>query len=77
MPKIDVLEEEILQSLDQLSPQARRQALKRLLPTAAYLERAVERNRPRIEALARQRGVEWNALTEDQKAQLGDELLHE
>lgn len=77
MPTIDVLEETILQSLDQLSPQARRQALRRLLPTAAYLERAVERNRPRIEALTRQRGLDWNALTEERREQLVDELLHE
>ena len=77
MPTIDVLEETILQSLDQLSPQARRQALRRLLPTAAYLERAVERNRPRIEALARQRGLDWDALTEARREQLVDEILHE
>lgn len=77
MPTIDVLEDTILQALDQLSPQARRQALRRLLPTAAYLERAVERNRPRIEALARQRGLDWNALTEERREQLVDELLHE
>jgi hypothetical protein len=77
MPKIDVLEDQILQSLDQLSPQGRRQALKRLLPSAAYLERAIERNRPRIEALARQCGLEWNALTEEQKEQLVDAILHE
>lgn len=77
MPTIDVLDDKILQTLDQLSPQARRQALRRLLPTAAYLERAVERNRPRIEALARQRGLDWNALTEERREQLIDELLHE
>ena len=77
MPTIAVLEDQLLQSLDQLSPQARRQAIKRLLPSAAYLERAVERNRPRMEALAKQRGLDWNALTEDQKEQLVDQVLHE
>ena len=77
MPAITVLEDQILQSLDQLSPQARRQAIKRLLPSAAYLERAIERNRPRMEAIARQHGLDWNALTEDQKAQLIDKILHE
>lgn len=76
MARSDVLENEILQSLDQLSPDGRRQALKRLLPTAAFLERAIERNRPRIEAMAQERGLVWNALTEDQKEQLVDELLH-
>lgn len=77
MPTIDVLEEQILQSLDQLSPQGRRQAIMRLLLSAAYLERAIERNRPRMEALAKQRGLDWNALTEDQKEQLVDRILHE
>ena len=77
MPTNTVIENQILQSLDQLSPQARRQAIQRLLPSAAYLERAIERNRPRMEALAKQRGLDWNALTEDQKEQLIDQLLHE
>lgn len=77
MPTIAVLEDQLLQSLDQLSPQARRQAIKRLLPSAAYLERAVERNRPRIEALAKRRGLDWDTLTEDQKEQLVDQVLHE
>ena len=77
MPTIAVLEDQLLQSLDQLSPQARRQAIKRLLPSAAYLERAVERNGPRMEALAKQRGLDWDTLTEDQKEQLVDQILHE
>ena len=49
MPTIDVLDGDLLQSLDNLSPNARRQALRRLLPSAAYLDRAIERNRPRID----------------------------
>jgi hypothetical protein len=77
MPKIDVPEDQILQSLDQLSPRARREALRRLLPSAAYLERAVQRNLPRIEELARRRGADWNSMTEEQREQLIDEILHE
>ena len=77
MPTIAVFEDQILDSLDQLSPQARRLAIQRLLPSAAYIDRAIERNRPRIEALAKQRGLNWNALTEDQREQLVDQLLHE
>lgn len=77
MPKIEVSDEQILQSLDELSPQVRREALRRLLPAAAYLDRAVERNQPRIEALARQRGIDWKTLTEEQRERLVDEILHE
>jgi len=77
MPKIDVPEEQIIQSLDDLSPKARRDALRRLLPKAAYLERALERNRPRVEAVARDRGLDWDALSEEQREKLVDEVLHE
>ena len=77
MPKIDIPEEQILEVLNDLSPRARREALRRLLPTASYIERAVERNGPRIEALARSRGLDWGALGDDQREQLIDEVLHE
>jgi hypothetical protein len=77
MPTIEPAEEQILNSLSQLSPAARREAVRRLLPSAVYLERAVEQNRPRIESLARERGLDWNSLTEEQREELVDELLHE
>jgi hypothetical protein len=77
MPLLEIAENEILNSLDQLSPAARREAVRRLLPSAEYLDRAIERNRPRIEALARSRGLDWNALSDEQREQLVDDLLHE
>ena len=77
MPKIDIPEDELVQALDQLSPIARRQALRRLLSSAAYLERAVESNRTKIEALAQERGLDWKCLSEDQREKLVDEILHE
>lgn len=77
MPLLEIAENQILNTLEQLSPAARREAVRRLLPSADYLEQAIERNRPRIEALARDRGLEWNALSEEQREQLVDELLHE
>jgi hypothetical protein len=77
MPKIEIPEEQILDALNDLSPHARREALRRLVPRASYLERAIERNGPRIEALARNRGLDWAALGDDQREQLIDELLHE
>ena len=77
MPKIDVPEEQIVESLDDLSPTARRDALRRLLPNAAYLDRALERNSPRLEALARNRGLDWNLLSEEQREKLVDDIVHE
>jgi hypothetical protein len=77
MPTVNIAENDILDSLDQLSDRARREALRRLLPSAAWLEQAVERNRPRIEALARERGLDWSTLTEDERETLIDDVLHE
>ena len=77
MPKIEVPEEQILDSLAELSPQSRREALLRLLPSAAYMERAISRNEPRILALAQERGVDWNALSDAERLEFVDRLLHE
>ena len=77
MPKIDVPEDQILKSLDQLSPNARREALRRLLQTVEYLDRAIDRNRSRIETLARERGLDWESLTEEQRENLVDQILHQ
>lgn len=77
MPKIDVAEEQILDSLAELSPKSRREAFRRLLPTAEYIERAIERNSPRIRAMAQERGLDWDALNDDERQQFIDLLLHE
>ena len=77
MPKIDVPEEHILESLTELSPEARKEALRRLLPSASYVNKAVERNGPRIESIATEHGMDWNALSDKERAEFIDDLLHE
>jgi len=77
MPQIEVNEEQILRALDQLSPSARRAALGRLISGLDALDRLVDRNRLRLEALCRDRGLEFNRLTEEERERLIDELLHQ
>lgn len=77
MPQIEVPEQQILQSLDQLSPQGRREAIQRLLPGSKFLDQMIERLRPRIDALARDRGLDWNRMSDEARERLVDELLHE
>jgi hypothetical protein len=77
MPQIEVPEQQILQSLDQLSPEGRRQAIQRLLPGSRFLDQMIERLRPRIESLASERGLDWNSLSDEAREQLVDEILHE
>jgi hypothetical protein len=76
MPQIDVPEQQILQSLDQLSPQGRREAIQRLLPGSRFLDQMIEHLRPRIDAMARERGLVWDRLSDEARERLVDEILH-
>ena len=37
----------------------------------------IAENRPRIEAVARARGLDWVALSDEQREQLVDDILHD
>ena len=77
MPQIDVNEEQVLHALDQLSPAARRQALAKLIRGYDALDRLVEQNRCRIEALCRERGLDFARMTEEEREGLVDGILHQ
>lgn len=76
MPQIEVNEEQVLRALDQLSPAARRTVLAKRIRGYDALDRLVERNRDRVEAVCRERGVECAHLTEEERERLIDDLLH-
>jgi hypothetical protein len=76
MPQIEVNEEQVLRALDQLSPTARRNALAKLIQGYDTLDRLVERNRDRIGAVCRERGLDFARLTEEERERLIDALLH-
>ncbi len=77
MPTIEVNDEQILRCLDQLSPTGRRAALRKLIGGLERLDRLVEKNRGKLEALSRAKGQEFSSLTEEQREALVDEILHE
>jgi len=72
-----VNEEQVLRALDQLLPTARRTALAKLIRGYDALDRLVERNRGRIEALCRERGLDFARLTEDERERPIDDLLYQ
>ncbi len=77
MAKIEVTDDQILTSLDSLSPQARQEALRRLLAASAFWDHVVDRNRDRIRATAAERGREWDAMTEEERIELIAQIVHE
>ena len=77
MPQIEVNERQGLQALNQLSPAARRQALTALIKGYDALDGLVERNRGRLEALCRERGLDFARMSEEERERLIDDLLHQ
>lgn len=77
MPQIDHSDKRILDSLDRLSPRGRRAAVLRLVAGASEIDRTVETFQPRIVALARQRGLDWSQLSDDERERFVDDILHE
>lgn len=77
MPQIEVTEKQILDSLDRPSPNGRREAVLRLVAGASTLDRTVERLQPRLVAMAKQRGLDWTRLSDEERERLVDDILHE
>lgn len=77
MPQIDVSEQQILDALDRLSPEGRREAVRRLIVGASVLDRTVDTLQPRIAEVARQRGLDWAKLSDEERERLVDDILHE
>ena len=76
MPKIEINDDQILSCLDQLSPAAKRAALARLLRGMERIDRLVDRNRGKSEAICQRRGLDFPRLTEEEREALIDEILH-
>lgn len=77
MPQIEVSEQQIVDALDRLSPKGRREAVRRLIAGASVLDRTIETLQPRLAEIARQRGVDWAKLSDEERERLVDEILHE
>jgi len=77
VPQIDVSEQQILDALDRLSPEGRREAVRRLVAGASTLDRIIDTLQPRIAEVARQRGLNWATLSDEERERLVDDILHE
>lgn len=75
--QLELPESQVLKLVRQLSPAGKRAALRELIPDLDKLDTLVDYGDRRIRALCAERGVDWDALTESQRMQLVDTLLHE
>ena len=72
---LEVPEAQIVRWVRQLSPVARRDVLRILVPRLDEVESLVDYGEQRIRELSAQRGLDWDHLPEDQREQLVDTLL--
>lgn len=77
MPQIEVSEQQIVDALDRLSPRGRREAVRRLIAGASVLDHTIDALQPRIVEVAKQRGLDWTKLSDEERERLVDEILHE
>lgn len=78
MPVIELSAEQVAQLVEQLSPEERLQVLLQLASSArTRMETHRTEAEQRLRTLAAERGLDWDALTEEQRMEFVDELLHE
>lgn len=74
---LEVPESQVVEWVQRLSPVAKQSVLRALIPRLDELEALVDYGSQRMRSLCAKRGLDWDGLTEHERQQLIDELLHE
>jgi hypothetical protein len=69
-------ESQIIEWIRQLSPQTKQAVLRVLIPELDELEALVDYGSQQMRQICAERGLDWDSLSEDERQQLVDELLH-
>jgi len=70
-------EQQILDAIERLPPEAKKSLLRKLLLGLGELEAMIERNEPKFAELCQERGLDFYALSEEERESLLDDILHE
>jgi len=70
-------ESQVVELIQQLSPEGKRAVLRTLILDLDQFELLVDYGNERIRALCQQRGIDWDSLSEEERERLIDDLLHE
>ena len=74
---LEIPESQVVDWVRQLSPAAKQSVLRTLIPRLDEFENLVDYGDRRMRAICTERGLDWDSLSEDERQQLIDELLHE
>ncbi len=78
MPKLELTDEQVIELVRQLSPEKQEELLRNLLLTrwARWAELS-QYGQERVRQLAAQRGLNWDAMSEQEREAFIDDLIHE
>ena len=74
---LQVPESQVVEWVKQMSPDAKQAIIKALLPELDRLDVLVDYGEARMREICRQRGLEWNSLSEAEREAIVDTWLHE
>jgi hypothetical protein len=75
--EIKVCHDDKIEWARHLSPKAKRDVLRALVPELDELDALVDYGNQRMRQLCAERGIDWDSLAEERRQRLIDELLHE
>ena len=74
---LPIEETQVIGLARQLTQSGRRALLRALIPGMDDYDRLMEFGNQRIHAIAQKRGLDWDALSEEERMQMIDDILHE
>ena len=78
MPTLSVTDEQIVELIRQLPPERRRKIISELASESVEERNARQaRTEQKLREVAARRGVAWDAMNDDQRMALVDDLIHE
>jgi hypothetical protein len=78
MPTLNLTEDQVIQLLEQLPPQRRTEILLRLARDAGKMrEENLENGEKQMHRLAAERGLNWGAMSDQERIAFVDDLIHE
>jgi hypothetical protein len=75
--KMEIPESQVVKWVLELSPGAKQAVLRLLIPQVDEMEALITRGNQRIREICRARGRNWDDLSEVEREQMVDDLLHE
>ena len=76
MITLEISEAQVVEWVQQLSPEAKQAVLRTLIPRLDEVEALVDYGSQRAREVAAKRGLDWDSLDEEQRERFIDSVLH-